>query len=104
MKARHLSMKQTSALSVFWVLHSSILVNIHVKNTSEGIHMYKYTVIPSISYMYMWRFPCGVMRTKESLYVRLIGNFFIFLLILLAVITIEHHGLDKKTSIQSFLV
>lgn len=81
-----------------------IHVSIHVKNNLEGIHIYKYTVIPSISYTYMRRFPCGIIHTEESLYVALVGNFFTFLLLLLALITIAHHGWKKKvSSIQSLV-
>lgn len=47
----------------------------------------------------MRRFPCGIIHTEESLYVALVGNFFTFLLLLLALITIAHHGWKKKCQV-----
>jgi len=39
-----------------------------------------YTVIPSISYMYMRGLPCGIIHTEESMYVTIIViNFSIML-------------------------
>lgn len=100
MKARHLEMKQNICFeSLMSCTYKYIHVSIHVKNNLEGIHIYKYTVIPSISYTYMRRFPCGIIHTEESLYVTLVGNFFTFLLLLLALITIAHHGWKKKCQV-----
>ena len=74
---------------------------IHVKETIWG-YMNTHAVMPWISYTYIRRFPCSI-RTEESLYVRLGGNFFIFVLLLLAIFSIALHGLKTDMYISPCL-